>query len=81
MEKFTREYAEKVARRMKRKDHTTHTSEQRELIAKGYMKAIEETNAPELLEALKIISELGNTGEDAREMKLIAINAINKATL
>lgn len=36
--------------------------------------------APEMLEALIEISQLGSTGEDAREMKKIAINAITKAT-
>lgn len=57
MEKFTREYAIKtgsthVSNHLDTEVRMMHGHYTR-MFADGYMKAIEETNAPELLEALK----------------------------
>jgi len=85
MEKFTREYAEKLAEcnLIQQPD----LFNRRKIFSNGYMKAIEETNAPELLEALKDMLArterdypvLYNSGYDHLIEK--AKDAINKATL
>jgi hypothetical protein len=80
MEKFTREYAEKVLSNECVCDKSRDCVHQ-QMAVLGYMKAIEETNALELLDALKAVfkskTERGMIG--AEEMSLV-IQAINKAT-
>lgn len=95
MKKFTREYAEQIA--LHQWDKVGYTLEDSphstyiQGVIFGYMIAIEETNAPELLEALRKIRNdiqyeqglnvLKKSGKNwAKEIALIN-NAINKATL
>ena len=82
MEKFTREYAEKLAQN----NPQFRYSYEEDCFADGWMSCLEETNAPELLEALKIGLEMVDklqfpTESQLKEFKIIALNAINKATL
>jgi hypothetical protein len=73
MEKFTREYAEKLAQN----DPSFRYSYEEDCFAYGYMKAIEETNAPELLEALKTAHNLLPNSDFKRDLAEL----IDKATL
>lgn len=74
--KHTKKYAEKLAQECKNIGNTKHM---RMIFISGYMKAIEETAAPDMLEALKGLNHLFVGREDWIEVKQ-AINAINKAT-
>jgi hypothetical protein len=79
MKKFTREYADNLAT----SDFDMPIDYQIPFVG-GYMKAIEETNAPELLEVLnKIVNAMRKQGakETSNDLFKQAINAINKATL
>jgi len=81
MEKFTREYAQKRAIEYVDKNHVgSRTS-----YLVGYTDCLEETNAPELLEALIKVDVFFNTEHteayDVLLLKEEIINAINKATL
>lgn len=77
--KHTKKYAEKLAA-----THTVCISEtwSNASFTVGYMKAIEETNVKELLEALKLAkSRLNSLGFDHNSNTILKIdNAIKKAT-
>ena len=90
MEKFTRKYAEKKASDYsKGKSSASVFKEAHERdFTEGWMSCLEETNAPELLEALKELSEAVEflTSVDTRtavanKNARVLLNAINKATL
>jgi len=73
MQKFTREYAEKLYPSHYGMQIDPHFDIKRE----AYMKAIEETNAPELLEALKTAHNLLPNSDFKRDLAEL----IDKATL
>mgnify|MGYP001256355781 CR=1 FL=1 len=86
MKKFTREYAEKLAEGNLIQQPDLFN--RRKIFSNGYMKAIEETNAPELLEALKELSlavefltSVDTRTAVANKNARVLLNAINKATL
>lgn len=81
--KHTREYADKLAEKLIKQQPDLFL--RRKILSDGYMKALEETAAPELLEALiKIKDKINKEGEItikglSQEADLI-FNAIEKAT-
>jgi len=82
MEKFTREYVEKLAINKYGEPLNDNSIRRLEGFSDGYMKAIEETNVSELLEALVKLSQLvKNAGHDLWLEHSGSINAINKAEL
>ena len=82
--KHTEEYAKKLGDIYENTFIPPNGTESEDFVA-GYMAAIRETAAPELLEALEIMTSLcrikyGNLDKDIYEEILKAESAINKAT-
>lgn len=76
--KLTKEYADKMA-----DEYSKKLGGGKNIFTHGYLKAIEETNAKELLEALVEITESYKfcvKKAESSEYYIKAINAINKAT-
>jgi len=90
--KLTKEYAEKLAIEMLKPNwgHCFMDDKlfqeplffklEKEGIIEGYLKAIEETNAKELLEALVVVKNWAEEFGMANSIYLQVIKAINKAT-
>lgn len=89
MEKHTKEYAEKLAEKYAEDENSCYNNDLNSF-KNGYMKAIEETNVKELLDALILFTnsykeahdsgDWGNWDLDKDEPYVKAINAIKKAT-